>query len=82
MKVHARYFALYRERVGKNTDDYELPEKATVGDLVGAVMKRYPAFCPNPSQTVVAVNRVYVDHAHPLKNGDETAFIPPVSGGA
>jgi len=82
VKVCARYFALYRERVGGNTESFDLPAAAAVGDLVAAIMRRHPNFCPDPSRVVVAVNRVYVDHAHALKDGDEAALIPPVSGGA
>ncbi len=81
MKVHARFFALYRERVGQPAVDFELPDDATVADLVADVMKLHPDFSPDPPRIVVAVGREYVDHRHPLKDGDEAAFIPPVSGG-
>ncbi len=80
--VQARFFALYRERVGKNTEALDVPDNATVADAVAEVMRRWPQFCPNPAAVVVAVNREYQDHKHPLKKGDELAFIPPVSGGA
>lgn len=81
LKVHTRFFALYRERVGQRTLDIEVPDDATVKDLVAVVCGRFPGFSPNPSAVVVAVNRDYVNHTHPLKEGDEAAFIPPVSGG-
>ncbi len=58
-----------------------MPDDATVKDLVAAVCRRFPGFSPNPPTIVVAVNRDYANHNHPLKNGDEAAFIPPVSGG-
>ena len=45
------------------------------------VTRRYPNFSPNPPDIVIAVNREYAHHDHPLKDGDEVAFIPPVSGG-
>ena len=45
------------------------------------VMKLHPDFSPDPPRIVVAVGREYVNHRHPLKDGDEAAFIPPVSGG-
>ena len=80
--VHARFFALYRERVGQNSLEIGMPEGATVGLLVEEVLRRYPEFSPTPSAVVVAVNREYVAHGHVLADGDEAAFIPPVSGGA
>lgn len=81
MKVQARFFALYRERVGQRTLDLELDDGATVADAIDLVMRRYPHFSPDPARIVVAVNREYVNHKHPIKHGDELAFIPPVSGG-
>lgn len=80
--VHARFFALYRERVGQNALEIDMPEGATVGGLVAEVLRRYPAFSPVPSSIVVAVNREYATHDYFLGDGDEAAFIPPVSGGA
>lgn len=80
--VQGRFFALYRERVGQNTAELQLPDNATAGDGVAEVLRRWPNFAPDPTKVVVAVNREYVGHRHPLKKGDELAFIPPVSGGA
>ena len=82
MKTYARFFALYRERVGQTMVEIELPADSTVGDLVGEVMRRWPDFAPDPSKIVTAANKEYVKHTHVLDDGDEVAFIPPVSGGA
>ena len=82
VNVQGRFFALYRERVGSAVIGFELDDGSTVGDLVDAVMRRNPDFSPDPSKIVVAVNREYVNHSEPLHDGDEAAFIPPVSGGA
>ena len=79
--VHALFFALYRERVGANAADLELPDSATVADAVREVARHWPRFSPDPAKVVVAVNREYRNHSYPLQKGDEVAFIPPVSGG-
>jgi len=79
--VHGLFFALYRERVGERALDFELPDGATVEGLVNMVTRQYPNLCANPPSIVVAVNQEYVTHDHPLRDGDEAAFIPPVSGG-
>ena len=81
MKVQARFFALYRERVGQSTVDFDLADGATVADLVASVMHAYPHLSPDPARMVLAINREYADHNKPLRDGDEAAFIPPVSGG-
>lgn len=80
--VQARFFALYRERVGQNMVEVGLPAHSTVGDLVQEVHRRYPGFSPDPNAVVVAVNREYALHTHVLAEQDEAAFIPPVSGGS
>lgn len=54
---------------------------ATVEDLVTLLAKRFPQLSHDPAGMAVAVNREYVKHDHPLHDGDEVAFIPPVSGG-
>ena len=41
-----------------------------------------PGLASDPAAVVVAVNREYRGHDHRLSDGDEAAFIPPVSGGA
>ena len=82
MKIYARFFALYRERVGQTMVELDLPQDSTVADLVDDVLKRWPDFSPDPSKIVTAANKEYVKHTHVLEDGDEVAFIPPVSGGA
>jgi molybdopterin synthase catalytic subunit len=81
VKVRALFFALYRDRVGTARLEVELPEGAQAGDLVLRMVQRYPRLASHPERVVVAVNQEYVKHEHPLRDGDEVAFIPPVSGG-
>ena len=75
MIVSVRLFAGLRERAGRDRVELELPDGATVSDLLAA-MDVAPRSC------VVAVNREYADARHPVRAGDEVALVPPVSGGA
>ncbi len=52
-----------------------------MSDLTAEVLRLYPTLTSDVSQLVVAVNEEYQDHGHTLHDGDETALIPPVSGG-
>ena len=81
LKVTVRLFAGHRERVGEALVELELPQGASVGYLAKEMLRRFPGLAPDPERLVVAVNQEYVDHLHPLDDGDETALIPPVSGG-
>ena len=77
MKIDVRFFASLRERVGKEQVRLDLPEPARVADAWAAAtggMER-------PPNTLAAVNMEYVDFDAPVREGDEVAFFPPVTGG-
>ncbi len=76
------YFAVLRERFGRDSEQVELREPATVADLLAWVRERQPAFPPLERRVQVAVNRQVVPVSHGLADGDEVALIPPVSGGS
>ncbi len=75
MRVHVRLFAGLRERAGWS--ERELDGVETVADV-------WPALDlgDEPPGVLYAVNKVYVPRDGPLRDGDEVALIPPVSGGA
>src|SRR5918996_6557255 len=75
MLVSVRLFAGLRERAGSAHLDIELPDDATVADLLAA-LELAPRSC------VAAINREYADAAARIAPGDEVALVPPVSGGA
>ena len=75
MVVSVRLFAGLRERAGSERIDVDLPEGATVADLLAA-MELAPRSC------VAAINREYAGPETPIGAGDEVALVPPVSGGA
>ncbi len=76
MTVSVQLFATLRERAGRDTVEVELPEGATVADLLGELSELVGAM---PIR--VAVNREYSPEDRPLTPDDELALIPPVSGG-
>lgn len=79
--VRILFFASYRELVGSAALDVELPEGATVADLVARLRGRGHPFASLPEKPAVAVNRSYASLDDELFAGDEVAFIPPVAGG-
>jgi molybdopterin converting factor subunit 1 len=78
--VHVRLFASYREAAGTNRLDAPLPIGARVTDLVQLLAGRVPSLLTAPG--LIALNHTYVQPDAELREGDEVAFIPPVSGGA
>lgn len=79
MTIRVLFFAYLRERCGVRELAVELPEGATVAELWRVLSARYDRLPAEPPR--FALNRLYVDKAHPLHDNDELALIPPVSGG-
>jgi MoaE-MoaD fusion protein len=77
--VKVRLFASYREAAKTSRLDFPLPAGARVSDLIDLLAERLPALRAAPG--MVAVNHTYVGPDFTLHDGDEAAFIPPVSGG-
>lgn len=77
MTLDVKLFAMLRERAGSDSVEVELPDGATVADLLGELA---PLIGAMPVRA--AVNREYSPEGAELRDGDEVALIPPVSGGA
>ena len=82
MRIRVRLFAIQRELAGTREVPLELPEGATIEDTWRAVIERFPAIAPGRDYVRFARNAAYAPADSPLADGDEVAFIPPVSGGA
>lgn len=80
MKVNVKFFALGRELVGDSNLQIDIKEGNSVQSLVEQLKSRHPKLKKLKS-FLVAVNMEYADFQKPLKEGDEVAIIPPVSGG-
>lgn len=81
MMVRVKLFAYYRELLGKKEMKMELEEGSRVGDLLDMLIKRNPKLGADKEGIVISVNYNYVPFEAVLKNGDEVALLPPVSGG-
>ena len=80
MRVRVRLFAAYREAAGNRYVELSLQPGARVADVIAALYARVPAL--DTRSGLIAVNQEYVGPEFPLRDGDEVALIPPVSGGA
>ena len=80
MTVTVLLFASYADVFGRSALEVEVPDGATVGDLL-AVIGRVPGAERLPPRPLVAVNEEYATSDHALAPTDEVAIIPPVAGG-
>ena len=73
-------FARYAELMGGNQLEVELPEPATVNDLIIA-LRSLPGGDLLPEHPLVAVNLSQAALDHRVDPGDELSLLPPMSGG-
>lgn len=79
------YFASIREKLGLATEQIELPPQVdTVSGLVNILIEQHDSSWEdvlNSSAVLVAVNQSVAKFTSSVKDGDEIAFFPPVTGG-
>ncbi len=81
MRVTIRLFARLRELAGGGEIACDLPPGARVSDAWHWLVERHPAISAYGSSVSAAVNADYARMDGPVSDGDEVAFLPPVSGG-
>ncbi|KAA3626662.1 MAG: molybdopterin converting factor subunit 1 [Proteobacteria bacterium] len=77
MPIHVKYFASLRERVGRSEESIDASTVSTVLDVWNRAARGQMA----PGNLLAAVNHEHAELDHPVKDGDEVAFFPPVTGG-
>jgi MoaE-MoaD fusion protein len=81
MRVRVLFFGQLKEIVGTAEESAELSEGACLEDLFERYGRRFPKFAEFRPSIAASVNQEYADEGATLANGDEVAFLPPVSGG-
>lgn len=77
MTIQVRFFASLRESLGRDGADVELPAGARIADVWCAVTGAQTL----PTGILCAVNHDYAAPDAAVRDGDEVAFFPPVTGG-
>jgi len=82
MKVTALFFGVTRDLAGSAREEVEIREGETLGDFWRRLEGRFPRLDTVADSLLVAVNQEIAPRSLILHDGDEVAFMPPVSGGA
>ena len=78
--VRVRFFARLRELAGVETETLQIAPGSSLADAYEALRARH-ASLPARDGVRGAVNQEFADWTERVSEGDEVAFIPPVSGG-
>jgi MoaE-MoaD fusion protein len=82
MRVRVLFFGMLKDLVGKSSDSLEIPDGASVRDVLVQLEVQIPRLKELLSSLALAVNQQYAGPETKLNPEDEVALLPPVSGGA
>ncbi|HWB86953.1 MAG TPA: molybdenum cofactor biosynthesis protein MoaE [Bryobacteraceae bacterium] len=82
MHVRVLFFGMLKDVVGRSADEVEIADGSPLRAVFDAYADRYPRLRDLAGSTVLARNREFSEPGTCLVDGDEVAFLPPVSGGS
>src|SRR5271166_4058032 len=82
MRVRVLFFGMLRELVGRPSEDVDFPEGSDLRAIFESYAARFPRLRELASSIVVAHNQQFASLSTSVSEGDEIAFLPPVSGGS
>lgn len=82
MRVRVLFFGLLKDLVGASTEEADVPAGSDLRAVFEHYQIRQPRLRELARTIVIARNREFADLATLVSEGDEIAFLPPVSGGA
>ena len=81
MRVRVLYLGMLKDVAGREKEELHLPENSQLGELFSVLQGRIPKLAELGSAIALAVNYEYSSPSTPLRENDEIALLPPVSGG-
>jgi molybdopterin synthase catalytic subunit len=82
VRIRVLFFGVLRDVVGVREDSLDVPEGGRLETVFEHYATRFPKLREMAASTVLALNQQFSSPSAPLAEGDEVAFLPPVSGGS
>ena len=81
MRAQVLFFGMLRDIVGMSREEAEFPDGTDLRGVFARYAARFPRLSEVARSIVMARNQEFADPSTTLSDGDEVAFLPPVSGG-
>ena len=81
MNVRVKFYAQLRDLVGSGDAELELPQGASVRELLEKIYAQKPTLRSHDKSILIGAGLEFVDRNYKPKSGEEIAIMPPVQGG-
>ncbi len=81
MRVRVQYFSQLREIAGRSEEEVELPEGATIGELLARLYQLHPGLEKWDRQILIGAGLEFVRRDEVIRPNEPVAIMPPVQGG-
>jgi MoaD family protein len=81
MKVRVQFYAQLRDLIGIRELELELPQRATVRELLEQIYAQQPELRAYDRSILIGAGLEFVNRNYNLRAGEEIAIMPPVQGG-
>ncbi len=81
MNIRVQFYSHLRDLAGASELSIDLPDKATVGDLLTKIYEKVPTLRSQDKSILIGAGVEFVDRNYELKPGEEISIMPPVQGG-
>lgn len=82
VRVKVLFFGMLKDIVGRSEDQIELADNSRLDAVFTRYARQFPRLTDLESSIVLACNQEFCDRSAAIREGDEIAFLPPVSGGS
>jgi MoaE-MoaD fusion protein len=82
VRVKVLFFGMLKDIVGRSEEHIDMAEDACVESVFVSYARQFPRLADLESSIVLACNQEFCERSAAIREGDEIAFLPPVSGGS
>ncbi len=82
VRVKVLFFGMLKDIVGRAEDHIEVADDARLESVFARYARQFPRLTDLEASIVLACNQEFCDRSAAIREGDEIAFLPPVSGGS